>query len=70
MHRKVIASAPKGVAIPSPCTGVCTMDLKNEYCIGCYRSRMEIGGWMHLNDDEKLKVIKQLRTRRKEATGK
>jgi predicted Fe-S protein YdhL (DUF1289 family) len=46
------------------------MDLKNEYCIGCYRSRMEIGGWMHLSEDEKIKVIKQLRVRRKEATGK
>lgn len=69
MHRKVIV-APKGVNIASPCTGVCTMDLKNEHCIGCYRTRMEIGGWIHLDNDEKFKVIKQLRARRKEATGK
>lgn len=70
MHRRVMAKPPRGVDIPSPCTGVCTMDLKNEYCIGCYRSRLEIGGWMHLSNDEKLDVVKQLRGRRKEATGK
>ena len=69
MHRKIIV-APKSDTIPSPCTGVCTMDLKNEYCIGCYRTRHEIGGWMHIENEEKLKVIKQLRARRKEATGK
>ncbi|WP_169569282.1 DUF1289 domain-containing protein [Sneathiella limimaris] len=70
MHRKVIKAAPKNLTIPSPCTGVCTMDLKNEYCIGCFRTRLEIGGWIHLDNDEKLRVIKELRTRRREATGK
>ncbi|WP_025899151.1 DUF1289 domain-containing protein [Sneathiella glossodoripedis] len=67
MHRRVITKAPKGVTIPSPCTGVCTMDMKNEYCIGCFRTRLEIGGWMHLGNDEKLKIIKELRGRREKA---
>ncbi|MEP3245444.1 MAG: DUF1289 domain-containing protein [Sneathiella sp.] len=64
MHRKVIrkGSVPD---LPSPCTGVCTMDMKNEYCVGCFRSRLEIGGWIHMSNDEKLIVIKELRARRK-----
>ncbi|MBL4906424.1 MAG: DUF1289 domain-containing protein, partial [Sneathiella sp.] len=47
MHRKVIkhTNLPD---IPSPCTGVCTMDMQNVYCKGCFRTRLEIGGWAHM----------------------
>ncbi|GEM_PF-2273554 len=65
MHRKVIRKSPLP-DIPSPCTGVCSMDMQNEYCVGCFRTRLEIGGWMHMSNDEKLAVIKELRGRRKE----
>ncbi len=41
------------------------MDMQNEYCVGCFRTRLEIGGWIHLSNDEKLAVIKELRRRRK-----
>ena len=54
--------------IPSPCTGVCTMDLDNKYCLGCYRSRNEIGGWALMQNEEKIAVIKELRKRRRAAT--
>lgn len=66
MHRKVIkhTNLPD---IPSPCTGVCTMDTQNAYCKGCYRSRLEIGGWAHMPNEEKLAVVKELRGRRKSA---
>jgi predicted Fe-S protein YdhL (DUF1289 family) len=50
--------------LPSPCTGVCTMDLQNKYCKGCFRTRLEIGGWATMTNDEKLDVIRQLRVRR------
>jgi len=53
--------------IPSPCTGVCTMDLDNQYCLGCFRTRMEIGGWALMQNDEKITVIKELRKRRRAA---
>lgn len=29
----------------SPCTGVCTMDEPTGWCLGCGRTRDEIGGW-------------------------
>ncbi|WP_415235990.1 DUF1289 domain-containing protein [Sneathiella sp.] len=64
MHRTVIkrGNLPD---IPSPCTGVCSMDMSNEYCVGCFRTRLEIGGWIHLSNEEKLAIIKTLRARRK-----
>ncbi|MEH6401985.1 MAG: DUF1289 domain-containing protein [Sneathiella sp.] len=68
MHRKVIkhTNLPD---LPSPCTGVCTMDMENKNCMGCFRTRLEIGGWPHLSNDEKLVIIKQLRTRRRASTA-
>ncbi|MEH6477514.1 MAG: DUF1289 domain-containing protein [Sneathiella sp.] len=68
MHRKVLRNIPTQT-IASPCTGVCTMDLENKYCIGCYRSRIEIGGWVHLDNAERLAIVKDLRQRRKDAKG-
>ncbi|PHQ70751.1 MAG: DUF1289 domain-containing protein [Sneathiella sp.] len=52
--------------LPSPCTGVCTMDMQNKYCNGCFRTRLEIGGWATMNNEEKLSVVKALRIRRKD----
>lgn len=66
MHRKVLkySNIPD---LPSPCTGVCTMDMQNVYCKGCFRNRLEIGGWAHMSNEEKLAVIKELKIRRKSA---
>ncbi|WP_420854535.1 DUF1289 domain-containing protein [Sneathiella marina] len=50
--------------LPSPCTGVCTMDMDNKYCKGCFRTRLEIGGWATLSNEEKLDIVKNLRIRR------
>ncbi|MFC4270502.1 DUF1289 domain-containing protein [Sneathiella chungangensis] len=53
--------------LPSPCTGICSMDMQNLYCRGCFRTRNEIGGWVLMSNEEKMDVIKQLRQRRKES---
>lgn len=53
--------------LPSPCTGICSMDMQNRYCLGCFRTRNEIGGWALMNNEEKLEVVKQLRVRRRES---
>ncbi|WP_339634929.1 DUF1289 domain-containing protein [uncultured Sneathiella sp.] len=53
--------------LPSPCTGICSMDMQNQYCLGCFRTRNEIGGWALMNNEEKLEVVKQLRVRRRES---
>ncbi|WP_373085351.1 DUF1289 domain-containing protein [Sneathiella sp.] len=53
--------------LPSPCTGVCSMDMQNLYCRGCFRTRLEIGGWALMSNEEKLQVVKQLHIRRHES---
>ena len=53
--------------LPSPCTGICSMDMENLYCRGCFRTRHEIGGWALMSNEEKLDVLKELRLRRKES---
>lgn len=42
-------------SVPSPCNKICTLDARH-VCIGCGRSREEIGGWMHFSDAEKKAV--------------
>lgn len=40
--------------VPSPCIGVCRMDAADRWCVGCLRSREEIGHWSQMTDREKL----------------
>ena len=48
--RRVIASAE---APPSPCISVCRMSDDTTYCVGCWRTLDEIGGWGQRNADDK-----------------
>ena len=50
------------MTIESPCVGVCR--LSDRYCLGCFRTIREIGGWSSYGDDEKLAVLAQLSERR------
>lgn len=40
--------------VPSPCIGVCRMDAADRWCVGCLRSREEIGLWSQMTDSQKL----------------
>lgn len=51
--------------VPSPCVGVCRMDEANRWCVGCLRSRDEIGDWGRLSDRDKFILWAQLTQRRK-----
>lgn len=42
------------VHVPSPCVGVCRMDEADRWCVGCLRSREEIGLWSQMTDRDKL----------------
>ena len=53
--------------IPSPCTGICSMDEKDAFCLGCYRTRDVIARWVLISDDEKRALIELIRERRKAA---
>ncbi len=46
----------KTVPIPSPCTGICTMDSTLGWCLGCGRTSEEVAEWAS-SDDERRSAI-------------
>jgi predicted Fe-S protein YdhL (DUF1289 family) len=44
----------------SPCIGICTLDRKSGFCLGCKRTIEEIGRWAMLEDPERQKILDQL----------
>lgn len=42
--------------IQSPCNKICTLNAE-DVCVGCGRSRAEIGGWTQFDDAAKKRVI-------------
>ncbi len=51
------------MAVPSPCIGVCKMDDKANWCVGCYRSLDEIASWSRLADDQKRALWTEVESR-------
>ncbi len=47
----------------SPCTLVCSIDMKTGYCFGCGRTRDEIAGWMDYSDAERRALMETLPAR-------
>lgn len=43
-------------AVPSPCIGVCTIDDQG-LCHGCHRTLHEIAHWIHMDDEERLRLM-------------
>ena len=46
--------------VASPCVKICVVDPDTGYCIGCGRTRMEIGGWLGMSPDERRGVMATL----------
>ncbi len=53
--------------IPSPCTGLCTLDVK-DICVGCYRTVVEICEWLDYSEEQRAEALKRIEQRRKECT--
>jgi uncharacterized protein len=49
----------------SPCKNICRLDLDENYCIGCYRTKLEIKSWFRLTREEKLKTMEICKEREK-----
>ncbi|TNM64854.1 DUF1289 domain-containing protein [Aliirhizobium smilacinae] len=47
----------------SPCTLVCSIDMKTGYCFGCGRTRDEIAGWIDYSDAERQSIMDILAAR-------
>ena len=53
----------KAQAPQSPCRNVCAVSARTNFCIGCGRKLMEIGGWSGFSDDEKRAILAELPAR-------
>lgn len=47
-------------AIETPCIKICVVDPETGFCIGCGRTRMEIGGWLSYSPQERHAIIETL----------
>ena len=52
--------------IATPCLKICLLDVRGQYCLGCYRTRAEVGAWSTMSDDERASVMDQLAARKDE----
>ncbi len=48
----------------SPCIKICMLDAKGEYCMGCYRTRQEVGAWGTMSDDQRSQIMGELVARK------
>lgn len=55
--------------VESPCNDVCKLDERTGWCLGCYRTLAEIGGWTSLADADRRAVIERAAARREEAAS-
>ncbi len=55
--------------IPSPCVGVCQIDARTKFCLGCFRTLKEVARWSRFAEEEKRAVVAELR-KRQAAAGK
>ncbi len=44
-------------AIETPCIKICVVDPETGFCIGCGRTRDEIGGWLGMSSAERQAVM-------------
>jgi predicted Fe-S protein YdhL (DUF1289 family) len=51
--------------LPSPCTGVCTLEPETGLCAGCLRTIDEIGLWPDASEAERLAILRTLCDRRR-----
>jgi len=40
----------------SPCCGLCKLDTSGSYCLGCFRTRTDIGSWSGATEAERIVI--------------
>jgi len=56
-------------SVASPCVSVCKLDRARDRCLGCYRTRAEIGEWSRADDARRREILAAARARRDEAVA-
>jgi hypothetical protein len=57
------ASPAESGAVASPCIGLCMMDDTLGHCLGCGRTRAEIGRWLGLTSEQRRAVVRRASAR-------
>lgn len=57
-------ASPATDDIPSPCIGVCRLDARGQYCLGCLREIAEIVAWPRAGAEERRAILAAIRRRR------
>lgn len=47
-------------AIETPCVKICVVDPETGFCIGCGRTRAEIGSWLGMSVEQRRSVMGEL----------
>jgi len=50
-------NAPPLQAIETPCIRICVVDPDSGFCIGCGRTRLEIGTWLGMSAEERRHIM-------------
>lgn len=53
-------NAPHQPAIETPCVKICVVDPETGFCIGCGRTRNEIGAWLGMSPEARRTVMAEL----------
>ena len=54
----------RAMTASTPCIKLCALDAAGAYCIGCARTRAEIGGWSAMSEAQRRAVMAALPERR------
>ena len=50
--------------VMSPCIGICTIDRKSGFCLGCKRTIDEIGRWQMMEETERQRIVSEIPSRK------
>jgi hypothetical protein len=53
-------NGPQLPVIETPCIKICVVDPETGFCIGCGRTRTEIGGWLEMSAEQRRAVMTAL----------
>ncbi|MEQ9491911.1 MAG: DUF1289 domain-containing protein [Alphaproteobacteria bacterium] len=53
--------------LPSPCIGVCAIDVTTGLCAGCMRTPTEIALWGGSDNEKRYEILQELKKRRRAA---
>jgi predicted Fe-S protein YdhL (DUF1289 family) len=53
----------------TPCIKLCVLDPRSDHCLGCGRTRHEIGLWSSLDNDRRRRIMAELPARLQRLRG-